>query len=221
MVRGGISIFKGKRVLLLQGPLGPFFHRLAQDITQAGAQVFKVNFNGGDWLFYPENAFNYRGQPECWPAYFEALLDQLHVDMVLVFGDCRPIHSSAHEIAHRRGIEIGVFEEGCIRPHYITLERFGVNAHSSIPRAPNFYLNNPTPPHDAPQSLGKTFRYAACWAMLYYLAAGLLKPFSPHYRHHRLLSWLEGLPWVRSLWRKGYYAVRERGISALLKGKGS
>ncbi len=219
MVKGGISIFKGKRVLLLQGPLGPFFHRLAQDITQAGAQVFKVNFNGGDWLFYPENAFNYRGQPERWPAYFEALLDQLHVDMVLLFGDCRPIHSSAHEIAHRRGIEIGVFEEGYIRPYYITLERFGVNAHSSIPRAPNFYLNNPTPPHDAPRSLGKTFRYAAYWAMLYYLAAGLLKPFFPHYRHHRPLSWLEGLPWVRSLWRKGYYAVRERGVSALLRGK--
>jgi len=219
MVRGGLSIFKGRRVLLLQGPVGPFFRRLAQDISQAGAQVFKVNFNGGDWLFYPKNAFNYRGQPECWPAYFEALLEQLQVDTVLLFGDCRSIHHAAHEIAHRRGLEIGVFEEGYVRPHYITLERIGVNANSSIPRSPIFYLNNHSLIHAAPQALGNTFWYAVRWAMLYYFAAGLLKPFFPHYRHHRPLTWLEGWPWVRSLWRKVYYVAKEWGTLALLKGK--
>lgn len=219
MVKGGISTFKNKRVLLLQGPVGPFFHRLAQDLIQAGAQVFKVNFNGGDWLFYPGKAFNYRGQPEDWPAYFEALLDHLHVDMVMLFGDCRPIHRLAHEVAHRHGVEIGVFEEGYIRPHYVTLERFGVNGNSPIPRSPIFYLNNPSPSIEMPQPLGNTFWYAALWAVLYYFAAGLLKPLFPRYRHHRPLTWLECFPWLRSLWRKGYYALKERDVLALLKGK--
>ncbi|MBI5429099.1 MAG: capsular biosynthesis protein [Nitrosomonadales bacterium] len=216
MVISGLSIFKGKRVLLLQGPVGPFFRRLSQDLAQSGAQVFKINFNGGDWLFYPDNAFNYRGSPEDWPAYFEALLEQLHVDVVMLFGDCRPIHRAAHEIACRHGLEIGVFEEGYIRPHYITLERFGVNGNSSVPQSPIFYLNTPRYPIDPPLPLGNTFWYATYWAMLYYFVAGLLKPFFPHYRHHRPLTWLEGLPWLRSLWRKGYYTFKERGMLASL-----
>ena len=42
------SPFCGKRVLLLQGPVGPFFSNLAHDLRHAGAEVLKVNFNAGD-----------------------------------------------------------------------------------------------------------------------------------------------------------------------------
>ena len=219
MFRGGLSVFKGKRVLLLQGPVGPFFHRLAQDLRQAGASVFKINFNGGDWLFYPRNAFNYRGYMEDWPAYFEMMLELLSVDVVMLFGDCRPIHRAAHEIAHRRGLEIGVFEEGYIRPHYITLERLGVNENSTLPRSPLFYLNATSLPRDKPLPLGNTFWYAVCWTVLYYFSAGLLKSIFPNYRHHRPLGWLEALPWWRSLWRKGYYVLKERGMLSRLSGE--
>lgn len=219
MIKRGISIFRGERVLLLQGPVGPFFYRLAQDLTLAGAQVFKVNFNGGDWLFYSEGAFNYRGRMEDWPKYFEALLDQLDVDVVMLFGDCRPIHKRAHEIAHRRGLEIGVFEEGYIRPDYVTLEQFGVNYHSRIPRKPGYYLNIPVPTIDRPIPLGNTYWYAVLWAVLYYFAAGLLKPLFRHYVHHRPLTWMEFFPWARSVWRKGYYALKERNILKRLTGR--
>ncbi len=219
MVKKGIASFKGKRVLLLQGPVGPFFRRLAHDLTQIGAQVFKVNFNGGDWLFYPADAFNYRGRPEDWPAYFEKLLDQLHVDMVMLLGDCRPIHNVVHGIVHRRGLGIGVFEEGYIRPHYITLEQLGVNDNSLLPRSPLVYFNNPPPAIELPQALGNTFYHAAWWSILYYLAAGLLQPFFRHYRHHRPLNWLEALPWLRSFWRKGYYALKEWSTMKWLTGQ--
>ena len=219
MVRGGLSIFKGKRILLLQGPMGPFFHRLAQDLNQAGAQVFKVNFNGGDWLFYSGNAFNYRGHMEDWPQYFENLLEQLHVDLVMLFGDCRPIHRAAHEIAQRHGLEIAVFEEGYIRPNYITLEQFGVNGNSPLPRSPIYYLNNPPPRIDSPMPVGNTYWFAVCWAILYYVFAGLLMPFFRHYQHHRNLSWLEALPWLRSIGRKWYFAFKETGMLASLKSK--
>lgn len=219
MLRSGLNQFRGKRVLLLQGPVGPFFRRFAKDLEQAGAQVFKVNFNGGDWLFYPFNVFNFRGGMEDWPAYLEALLDQLNIDAVLLFGDCRPLHRMAHEIAHRRGLEIGVFEEGYVRPDYITLERSGANGNSLIPRSPIFYLNNPMPSIEQPLPAGNVIWMAALWAVLYYLAAGLLKPAFLHYRHHRPLSWLECFPWLRSMWRKGYYALKERGVSARLTGE--
>lgn len=189
------------------------------DLEQAGAQVFKVNFNGGDWLFYPFRAFNFRGGMEDWPAYLEALFDQLNIDTVLLFGDCRSLHRMAHEIAHRRGLEIGVFEEGYVRPDHITLERFGANGNSQISRNPIFYLNNPMPPIEQPLPVGNAFWMAALWAVLYYLAAGLLKPAFSRYRHHRPLTWLECIPWLRSIWRKGHYALKERGASARLTGE--
>lgn len=219
MLKSGLNQFRGRRVLLLQGPVGPFFRRLATDLEQAGAQVFKVNFNGGDCFFYPFKAFNFRGGTEDWPAYLEALFDQLNIDVMLLFGDCRPVHRIAHEIAHRRGLEIGVFEEGYVRPNHITLERFGVNGNSLVPRNPIFYLNNPMPSNEQPLPVGNAFWIAALWAVLYYLAAGLLKPVFLRYRHHRPLTWLEGVPWLRSVWRKGYYALKEHGMSARLAGE--
>lgn len=219
MIKRGFSAFRDERVLLLQGPLGPFFRRLSKDFTLAGARVFKVNFNGGDWLFYPTDSFNYRGRMEDWPAYLEALLDQLHVDVVMLFGDCRLIHAPVHKIAHSRGLKIGVFEEGYIRPDFITLERIGVNGHSVIPRNPEYYLNNPAPAMEPMMPVGNTFWFMVRWAVLYYFVAGLLKPFFLHYQHHRPLNWLEIFPWLRSVWRKGYYAIKERGILARLTGE--
>ena len=40
--------FAGSNVLLLQGPIGLFFRRLARDLTAQGAHVTKVAFNAGD-----------------------------------------------------------------------------------------------------------------------------------------------------------------------------
>ena len=212
MIRGGISIFKGRRVLLLQGPLGPFFSRLAFDLTQAGAVVSKIDFNGGDWAFSPWGSITFTGKASAWPAFFENVLNERRIDMVLLFGDCRPMHRVAHEIAAKRGIELGVFEEGYVRPDYITLERFGVNGHSQISRDPDFYFNT-TPQEVLPSSeVGGSFWRAAEWAVLYYLASALLYPFFRHYQHHRPLTLWEGLPWLRGTWRKHFFAHKEKGI---------
>jgi len=214
MIHGGIPAFSGKRVLLLQGPLGPFFKRLAADLAEAGAEVHKVNFNGGDWLFSPgARSTPFRGKPEAWPAFFESLLDRLKIDIVLLFGDCRRYHRQASAIAAMRGLDIGVFEEGYLRPDWITLELSGVNGHSTIPRNPDFYWSLPQRPACEPeQRVENAFRMAALWATLYYVAASVLRPFFPHYRHHRPLTLLEALPWIRAGWRKLYFAIRERGV---------
>ena len=44
---------KQHRFLFLQGPHGPFFHRLGRMLTTAGAQVWRVGFNRGDDTFWP------------------------------------------------------------------------------------------------------------------------------------------------------------------------
>ena len=211
-----MKAFAGKRILLLQGPMGPFFSRLARDLRHAGAKVYKVNFNGGDWLFSPSGSISFRGRPEEWPDFLERLLIERRIDMVFLFGDCRPIHRPVREIVHRLGVTMGVFEEGYIRPDYITLEEDGVNGYSSIPSSPDFYLkarrfqDRPTLP------VGNTIWHMALWDMMYYAASALGKPLFRHYKHHRSLSLLEALPWINSLWRKCFYTFKERTVQARL-----
>lgn len=219
MIKQGIQSFFGKRVLLLQGPVGPFFQRLAKDLAKEGAQVVKVNFNGGDWLFSPQDSFNYRGRMEDWPAHLEAMIVGLRIEVVLLFGEARPIHKKVYEIAHRCSVEVGVFEEGYLRPDHVTLERCGVNGCSPIPRNPDFYRNRGKKICPETIQVGNTFWHATLWAILYYLAGVLARPFFCHYQHHRPLTLLEICPWLRSLWRKEYYALREKGVELLLQGE--
>lgn len=215
MLDQGLVQFRGKRVLLLQGPVGPFFWRLAKDLRQAGAQVLKVNFNAGDWLFFPRGAFNYRGTMEAWPAWLEALLTRQKVDVVLLFGDCRPLHRVAHGIASQHGLEIGVFEEGYVRPDYITLERFGVNGFSQLPRTPEYYHGKP-PQVPKKRSVGNTYWPSVGCVFGYYTFGILGKPWFWRYRHHRPLTVLEMVPALRSVWRKLWYRWAERGIQTQL-----
>ena len=210
--------FAGKRVLMLQGPLGPFFWNLSQSMTAAGAEVFKVNFNGGDFLFYPKNAIAFTGKMPDWPTFLEALLERLQIDVIVLFGDCRPLHRAAREIANRRLIKVGVFEEGYIRPNYVTFEQFGVNGYSQLEREPQFFQTQPPPVRGKELQVGNTFWYAAFWAALYYLAADFGRLFFRHYVHHRPLCVSEILPWLRGGVRKWIYARKERGLLQALTG---
>lgn len=214
------SDFSGKRILMLQGPVGPFFNRLRVDLERVGATVHKINFNGGDVLFYPKNALWYQGSLYDWGGYFLNALQSLDIEMVILMGDCRPHHQVAHAIAKKHQIEVAVFEEGYLRPDFITLERDGVNGFSKIPKDPEFYLkqlsNEQLPPVEPEVAVGKTFGLSAMWAMMYYMASFLMHPFFMQYQHHRPLNILEGLIWVRGFWRKRYYQFKERHLQAKL-----
>lgn len=218
MDRGGWEAYRGKRVLLLQGPIGPFFRHVAKQLTHAGAVVHKVNFNGGDWLFYPTGSMCYTGRMEDLEAFLDEVYERLCIDVVMLFGDCRPIHRVAHALASRRGLEIGVFEEGYVRPNYITFERFGVNGYSRLPRDPAFYAAlDDSEPIKSPK-IANPIWHAALWGILYYLASVAARPIFRHYRHHRPLRLREAFPWVRSFFRKFWYRYRERGVLELLTG---
>lgn len=215
MLERGLEQFAGKRVLLLQGPVGSFFTRFSKALRNTGAEVLKINFNGGDWLFFPRGATNYRGTMAEWPAWFRGFVISRQIDVVFLFGDCRPIHRAAHTIATEFGLEIGVFEEGYIRPNYITLERYGVNGHSRLPREAASY-RQPLPAVPDEVELGRTYWPMVWCGFRYFLAGALGKLFFPHYRHHRPLSLMEAWPWARSVWRKQWYRIVESGITSSL-----
>ena len=116
-----VNLFKkvnenNSRVLMLQGPVGPFFANLAHDLRSVGGKVSKINFHGGDWLFYPSNATNFRRPMDEWSGFLERFLITNQIDLILLFGDCRPHHLVARDVALKLGITLGVFEEGYARP---------------------------------------------------------------------------------------------------------
>jgi len=115
VIASGIEAFAGRHVLLLQGPIGPFFARFARDLRAAGVRVSKVNFNGGDCVFYPGGT-PYFGTVEAWPRWLAGHMAALAIDQVFLFGDCRPIHRLARDVATAMGIDVGVFEEGVSAP---------------------------------------------------------------------------------------------------------
>jgi capsular polysaccharide export protein len=210
-----------RRVLMLQGPIGPFFSNLSKDLVKAGATVLKINFNGGDWLYYPSKSVNYRGSLDEWQPYLERFIKKNQIDLILLFGDCRPIHVVARSVAEKLGVELGVFEEGYVRPNYITFERSGVNAHSGLPKDPNHYLNSEVFDVQPASPIGKPFLYAMVWAMLYNIASTMLRPYFSGYCHHRSLSVSESICWLRSFWRKWISLIKERGILEQLAGEWS
>lgn len=136
-----VRVFPRRRFLFLQGVPGAFLHRLGHGLTERGHDVFRVNFNGGDRLDWPSLPFtDFRDRITAWPAFIQRLLfDRAPTDIVL-HGDCRPLHRIAIDLANRRGIRVHVFEEGYLRPDWVTLEIGGVNGYSRLPRSAELYL---------------------------------------------------------------------------------
>ncbi len=124
----------GRTFLFLQGPHGPFFYRLGKMLRLAGAEVRRVGFNRGDAAFWLDATtyLPYTGTMEDWPAAFGALVAQYDVSDIVLYGDTRPIHAQAITIANALGLQVHVFEEGYLRPYWVTYERGGANGHSRL-----------------------------------------------------------------------------------------
>ncbi len=122
-----------KSFVFLQGPHGPFFYELSKSIAASGAQVTKIGFNEGDRFFWRnrKNFLAFTDPIENWADYIDAYLADGVTDLV-IYGDTRPIHKIAIEAAKHQGVRIHCFEEGYLRPYWVTYERGGVNGHSRL-----------------------------------------------------------------------------------------
>lgn len=124
---------KARRILMLQGPHGPFFRQLGGMLRKAGAEVWRVGFNRGDEVFSDREGYlAYTGKPEDWPATCGEILDAKGITDLVLYGDSRPVHATAIAAARARGITVHVFEEGYLRPYWATYERDGSNGNSRL-----------------------------------------------------------------------------------------
>ncbi len=191
-----------RKFLFLQGLPGTFFSRLAKVLLARGHGVSRVNFNAGDRLFWRlPGAVDYRGGAESWPAFLERLLVQRAITDIVLFGDCRPLHQAAIKVATQRDIRVHVFEEGYLRPSWITLEQGGVNGRSPLPRDPRFYLEQAKdlPPWQKGTQMGGSFLRRATEDVLYNVVSTFLAPLYPRYRSHR--PWHAFIEYAGWLWR--------------------
>lgn len=147
----------------------------------------RVNFCGGDILYGGKTeALNYRDNERNLLAWYSDILKPGAFTDIVLFGDCRAIHTPVHPIAKQYGVNVHVFEEGYVRPHWITLESPGVNGRSQLPRDPAWYLerrgHTPPPPcHSTGYNL-----YERAWHDIRYRAANTLYASRfPNYQSHR------------------------------------
>jgi capsular polysaccharide export protein len=146
----------------------------------------------GDALYWRDcaGAHAYRGRLQALPEWLERLWQQHGITDQILFGDRRPVHRAALAKAERFGIRTHVFEEGYFRPHWITLEREGVNGHSLLPRDPDWFRAAAAqlPETPVPQSFEMPFYKRAIHDVIYHAAGSLNPLFYPYYRTHAPIS---------------------------------
>lgn len=207
------QLLESKRVLLLQGPMGGFFKLLAEWLSTQKIECYKVNFNAGDWLFYTgDRVAHYRGQLGHFDQWLKGHIQQHQIDAVVCFGDCRFYHQIAKKVSNDLGKRFFVFEEGYVRPNYITFEENGVNDFSQFKRffiqANNSIPDLPMPDH--PLNVNPSYSRLIRTAIFYYVAWIVCFWLYPFYQHHRLIHpLLELFYWARSGVRRAVHHYRE------------
>jgi capsular polysaccharide export protein len=174
--------------LFLQGMKTDFFARLGTALAKRGHRVYRINFNGGDKLFWRlAGAENFRGDRRAWPRYLQEFLQARRITDLIVFGEYRPYHKVALELAASHGIRINIFDEGYFRPSWITLEQRGPGEARAIRRDPLWLREAASQAPDAESNAAPEDSYVrrALQDVLYNAAAFAARGGFPHYETHR------------------------------------
>jgi capsular polysaccharide export protein len=201
-----------RRILMLQGPVGGFFRYLQERLTSEGFEVRRAVFNAGDLFFQLGRPYEIlRPADGDYAGAIESLMRDWRPDAVLLFGDERPIHVAARAVAARLGIAVWCFEEGYVRPDFVTFERGGNNANSSLRLDFDPTLEIEAPPR--PPRLPNSTRAMARRAIAYFVLLRTTSFLFPNYRHHRERALVaEFRYWVRSIWRQWRGAAHDEAL---------
>ena len=200
------QLMKSERLMILQGPMGNYFTQFCHWLERHQKYYYKVNFNGGDWFFSRGlNNIHYRGKLSEFEDWLILNIKDKQIDAMVCFGDCRFYHRIAKRVSEELNIDFFVFEEGYVRPNYITFEHNGVNDFSDFK---NFYDRSdqtipdlPLPDH--PQEVYPSFTFLIRSAVCFYVMWVLCTFLYPHYRHHRMIRpSVEVFYWFRAGFRK-------------------
>lgn len=205
-----------QHILLIQGKMGSFFSRFSSFLQQMGIIVSKINLNAGDAYFYQhtQRVYNYKDTLSHFDGFLTHLIDDEKIDAVVCFGDCRPHHAVAGNVCRRLGVDFFVFEEGYLRPDYITLEKDGINGNSQldVSQIASFMKAN-----DKPLFTDNRF-YRMCIATIqYYVIARAKQAEFPHYEHYRgMTAWQEAMTWIKAPFLKAIGYIPDKQLEKSL-----
>jgi capsular polysaccharide export protein len=180
--------------LFLQGPHGPFFYRLGNMLRAAGADVWRVGFNAGDKAFWfdKKSFIPFQSTQSEWPTHFDALIEEKNITDIVLYGDTRPIHAEAIKRAKSADLTVHVFEEGYLRPYWVTYERDGINGHSrlmniNVKEMQTALADNDLDVHEVPAHWGD-MRQHVFYGALYHWFVMFRNGAYQNFRPHRALS---------------------------------
>ena len=196
-----LTNIENKEILFLQGPMGNYFRKLQLKLSKNN-NVFRIGFNKGDEFFSLKNNFYpFKDCPNQWRAYISSFLKRKKIQIIFLFGDCRFYHKIAIEETKKLNVDTYVFEEGYIRPNYITLEKNGVNFYSEIIKERSDILNQIKANNNLLQAdknfpKNKIFLKMAFQSFLYYLISNIYSFQYLNYIHHREFNVLKELQYA-------------------------
>lgn len=206
------NLLKNQRILLIQGKMGNFFSRFSSFLQKQGITVSKIHLNAGDAFFYRhrQHVFAYQNTLEKFDSFLIDVIERQQIQAVVCFGDCRPHHMIASVVCKQLNIGFFVFEEGYLRPDYITFQQDGINGNSQLDLT-NISKNLKS--HQKPLRTYNRFWRLCISAIIYYIIIYFNQKKFPHYQHYRGMdNWQELLTWLKAPLLKIKYYFREKMV---------
>ena len=191
------TVIKSRKILLLQGPVGPFFKELQLKLFYSGYSVKRVLFNFGDNLFASGlSCVRFTGTFCAWETWMRFEISENKPDCIILFGSSRPAHKLARCLADRFGIPVLSLEEGYLRAGYVTAEFGGNNQHSPLV---TWKPQDKTRLNSAQDHLAKPVRSSfltmGFWGAVYYLTRDLASFKTDENLFHRAREGVLSLSW--------------------------
>ena len=210
------------RVLLLQGPVGPFFRKAQALLNDSGFDAWRICFNAGDRLFARGGKIlHFSGTADVWRDWFSEIVGEHGFDYVVLFGCEREVHRVAIEQCALLNVPVLSLEEGYIRPGFVTMETGGNNWRSPLagllpPDGEGEKRRERSRGTNYPSSFGAM----ASYAFAYFSVRGVFSTLSERklfHKHKRSLA-PEAFYWIKNYYRKFHHLGRNyRTMERLLE----
>lgn len=210
----------GKKILLLQGPVGPFFKTLKSFLEAKGLNVHRAVFHAGDYVYSnsKNRIVSFDGEV-AWRNWLIEKLSSDQFDVIVYYGSERKAHKIAQEVGEQYGVRLLSLEEGYIRTGFITLEEGGNNANSPLFGKVHDDGFEPVLEHGDSVENRNSMPLITFYGMVYFRIRGWFATASQKELFHREVSLLKQTYfWVRNLYRKKRYAnLNKVKVAGLLK----
>ena len=218
---------RGNKILLLQGPAGPFFRHLQREFETNGYAVKRIFFHRADQLFASDDKTNcndnpydhdhrFTGNYNDWKQWLHTELSYSRPDCIVLFGSERPAHTAARQIAQQLSVNVISLEEGYLRAGYITCEIGGNNRYSPLH---DWTAGRCGMMPKNPADISSSFLIMCFWNAIYYLWRDLTKVNTEQVFYHRNINSIakEALSWTYHALRRSFAKFTDRRkISRLL-----